>query len=310
MTPENSSPEMVNGPAPVTVLVVDDSALDRRLAGSILEKSGQFKPIYANHGLEALAIMEQEVPGLVLTDMLMPEMDGLELVETVRNRFPLVPVILMTAHGSEDVAFKALQRGAASYVPKKSLAQDLLETLEQVLAAAQVGRHQQRLQESLTRLESTYVLRNDRPLLPALVSQLQDDMARMQICDHAGRIRVGIALEEALVNAMYHGNLEVSSDLRQENEASYQGLARQRLQDMPYSERRIHVTARLTRTEGVFVIRDEGPGFNPKSLPDPTDPDNLGKTTGRGLLLIQTFMDEVNFNPQGNQITMIKRRGG
>lgn len=298
----------MNISAPVTVLVVDDSALDRRLAGSILEKAGQFKPLYANNGVEALAILQQELPGVVLTDMLMPEMDGLELVETVRKRFPLVPVVLMTAHGSEDVAFKALQRGAASYVPKKSLAKDLLETLEQVLAVAQVGRHQQRLQECLTQLESHFVLKNERPLLSALVSQLQEDMARVQMGDHAGRVRVGIALEEALVNAMYHGNLEVSSALRQESEQSYQDLARRRLQEKPYADRQIHVTSKLTRAEGVFVIRDEGPGFNPKTLPDPTDPDNLGKTTGRGLLLIQTFMDEVKFNPLGNQITLIKRR--
>jgi hypothetical protein len=44
-------------------------------------------------------------------------------------------------------------------------------------------------------------------------------------------------------------------------------------------------------------------------LPDPLDPENLEKASGRGLLLIRTFMDEVAFNPQGNQITLCKRRG-
>jgi CheY-like chemotaxis protein/anti-sigma regulatory factor (Ser/Thr protein kinase) len=306
-----SNPEIaadVPAPAPVTVLVVDDSAVDRRLAGGILERHGNCRPIYANNGREALAIMDHELPSVVLTDLLMPEMDGLELVEAVRHRCPQVPVILMTAHGSEDVAFKALQSGAASYVPKRSLAADLLEALEQVLAAAQAGRHQQRLHDCLHTLESNYVLHNERALLPALVAQLQEDLARLRLCDPAGRIRVGIALEEALVNAMYHGNLEVSSELRQEDDRAYQLLAQQRLQNVPYRDRRLHVHARLTQHEATFTVRDEGPGFDPRTVPDPTDPDNLGRSSGRGLLLMQTFMDEVRFNDRGNQVTMVKRR--
>ena len=56
------------------------------------------------------------------------------------------------------------------------------------------------------------------------------------------------------------------------------------------------------------VVRDEGPGFDPATLPDPTDPAQLERTTGRGLLLIRAYMDEVAFNGAGNQITLTKRR--
>jgi anti-sigma regulatory factor (Ser/Thr protein kinase) len=58
----------------------------------------------------------------------------------------------------------------------------------------------------------------------------------------------------------------------------------------------------------VYIIRDEGPGFDPSLLPDPTDQANLKMISGRGLLLIRTFMDEVHHDPTGTQITMIKRR--
>ena len=71
---------------------------------------------------------------------------------------------------------------------------------------------------------------------------------------------------------------------------------------------RVYVTVRMSRVEAVFMIRDEGPGFDPASLPDPTDPANLERVSGRGLLLIQTFMDKVEHNETGNQITMVKRR--
>ena len=70
----------------------------------------------------------------------------------------------------------------------------------------------------------------------------------------------------------------------------------------------MHVTALLSTTEAVYMIRDEGGGFDVAGVPDPTDPVNLEKATGRGLLLIRTFMDHVSHNQAGNQITLIKRR--
>ena len=85
-------------------------------------------------------------------------------------------------------------------------------------------------------------------------------------------------------------------------------MAEYRRRRPPYRDRRLHVRARLSRREAVYVIRDEGPGFDPSQLPDPTDPSNLDRVSGRGLLLIRTFMDKVHHNKEGNQITMIKRR--
>ena len=58
----------------------------------------------------------------------------------------------------------------------------------------------------------------------------------------------------------------------------------------------------------MFVVRDGGSGFDITQVPDPTDPENMLRPSGRGLLLMQTFMDEFHFNDIGNEVTMIKRR--
>jgi CheY-like chemotaxis protein/anti-sigma regulatory factor (Ser/Thr protein kinase) len=298
-------------PGPVTptrVLVVDDAEIDRRLAGSLIEKDTSWKVLYAASGPEALELIEREKPSVILTDLMMHGMGGLELVDAIRTRYPQVPVILITSKGSEEIAIQALKRGAASYVPKKSLLTDLVETLEQVLAAAQTDRQHQRLLGCLAQLESRFVLENDRSLIPPLIAYFQEQMARLQLCEQATRVRVGVAVEEALLNAIVHGNLEVSSELRQHDDAAYHRLAEERRHLPPYRERHVHLRATLSRNEAVFVVRDEGPGFDPASLPDPTDPENLELTSGRGLLLIQTFMDEIAYNRSGNELTMIKRR--
>ena len=122
--------------------------------------------------------------------------------------------------------------------------------------------------------------------------------------DQTERIRVGIALNEALLNAIQHGNLELSSDLRQEDEQIFRDLGEQRRRQAPYRDRRVYVRATLSRSEAVYVVEDEGPGFDPATLPVPSDPANLERIGGRGLMLIRIFVDEVEHNEKGNRITL------
>jgi CheY-like chemotaxis protein len=289
-----------------TVLVVDDIAVDRRRAEKLLAKEG-LSVISAANGREALECLKRAQPDLVLTDIQMPEMDGLQLVQEIRRTYPAVPVILMTAHGSEETAVEALQKGAASYVPKRNLAEDLPETIDSILAVAKAGRHEQRLLECLVHTESHFILENDTSLIPSLIGHLENNLKRMKLCDENGLIRVAVALREALINAIHHGNLETTSALREEDEKLYYAQLEERRQQEPYLDRRVHVLAKESHREALYVIRDEGPGFDPATLPDPTDPANLDKVSGRGLLLIRTFMDEVHHNKEGNEITLVKR---
>ena len=287
------------------VLVVEDSRTQSLQIKILLEDAG-FEVDLAGHGREALDVLRQSVPDVVLTDLDMPVMNGLELVEAVRRDYPAVPVILMTALGSEEIAVQALQKGAASYVPKRNLNHHIVSTLEYVLSVAQASQHEKRVLDCLTQAEFHFVLDNDVELVSPLIEHLEGSIVRMQHCDRTELMRVGVALHEALVNAIQHGNLEVSSDLRQEDERVFRNLVEARRQQSPYRERRVHVRARLAPGESMFAVQDEGPGFNPANLPDPSDASNLERIGGRGLMLIRTFMDRVEYNESGNQIKMTK----
>jgi len=289
------------------ILVVDDLAVDRQFVGKLLEKDEQFEIEFAADGSEALRRIEDSPPDLVVTDLMMPEVDGLELVEQVRSKHPLVPVILITSKGSEEIAAQALRRGAASYVPKRELPGDLLGTVRRVLGVSARQRDLSRLMRRLARSDCEFVLENDSALFGPLVSYLQDALGHLGLCGDADRTRVGVALEEALCNALYHGNLEVGSELREEDDRAYHEMVHERMHQSPYCERRIRVRAELSPEKAVFVIRDEGRGFDPHSLPDPTDPENLERASGRGILLMRTFMDGVDFNDLGNAVTLLKQ---
>jgi CheY-like chemotaxis protein len=290
------------------VLVADDSLLEQRYVGRILEQYGGWRVGFVRSGEEALAAIAKCPPAVVLTDLKMPNMDGLTLVEKVRERFPLVPVVLMTGSGNERVAVAALKAGAADYVPKQALAYDLGPVLERVLSVGQAEHRRYKVLQGMTRRSSQFVFENDPALVPPLVAQLREDLIEIGLCDVTAAMRAGIALEEALLNAVYHGNLEVSSELRQNGDEEFHKLAGERRALEPYASRRVRVTARLTPARATFVIVDQGPGFDVTKIPDPTDPRFLEKPSGRGVLLMRTFMDEVRYNATGNRVTLVKRR--
>jgi CheY-like chemotaxis protein len=291
-----------------SVLVVDDSAIDRRLAGRLLEKSG-FSPLYAEDGRAALASIARARPNVVLTDLHMPELNGLELVEEIRTTHPTLPVVLMTAHGSEDIAVLALKMGAASFVPKRRLAADLARTLDAIILLSKGAEGRARSEPYAREIgEMTFVLDNDVERLPEILQGLEADLSRFAFCDETETLQVGVALREAIVNAIYHGNLEVSSELLDSGGTAFFDLVEARRREGPYSDRSVRVVVRYEAHAITYTVTDDGPGFDASTLADPTDPSNLERVHGRGVMLMRMFMDEVTHSPKGNVVTMQKRR--
>jgi len=291
------------------VLVVDDDAVDREMVSRCLQSVDGLKILHAGDGGQALKAMAAATPDVVLTDLRMPGMDGLELVGRIRDEYPDVPVLLMTSQGSEQLAVAALKAGAASYVPKRDIKRHLAETVSQVLEVSEARRSRRELLGHLEWCESRIALPNDPALIPSLVAYVQDGLERLGIGDESVRTQVGMALLEAVSNAMVHGNLEVGSELRDDGLSEYYAMISRRRAESPYAARRVRITARESAGRVEYVVEDEGPGFMPASLPDPGAPQSTARVRGRGLFLMRTFMDSVEHNERGNQVTLAKRIG-
>ena len=293
-----------------SVLIVDDSAVDRKLVQKIIsEGSGVHVDAVAN-GTEALAWIEHSPPDVVVTDMQMPEMDGLELVTALRNMHPVLPVILITAHGSEELAILALERGAASYVPKSQLIDKLLDTVQDVLQRSGVDHSYELLSQALKRAEFGFELGNNDTLVENLVDLVRQVLVSIQTCDSTEEMRVGMALEESLHRAIFCGNLELTShqaeQARSGCEEGYQ-VALERRQQAPYCDRNVYFDVSIEADEARFTVRHDGAGFiSPKEL-ELSQILTSTDQSDRGRVLIQTFMDEVEYEEEGRKMTMIKR---
>ncbi len=292
------------------ILVVDDSPVDRMLVGRLLSSHERFHVEFAGNGLEALEQIEARLPLLVVTDLQMPHMDGLHLVETVHQRFANLPVILMTAHGSEGTALEALLAGAADFVPKSQVTSEIRTAVESVLDAAHGPRAQEQLGAFLRSDSLTYELDNDLRLIPPLVTHLQQVAHDMRIVDDCQRVRLAKACEAALKNAMVHGNglvapTPAAGPSGGREPASSERDAR-RQPDM--RGKHVHVQAAFSAGEARVTVQDEGPGFDTSRLPNvAANPEHLTSGQGRGLVLARLFVDEVRFNAKGNEITLVKR---
>jgi serine/threonine-protein kinase RsbW len=115
----------------------------------------------------------------------------------------------------------------------------------------------------------------------AILNYLIERIAKMGVI-HPEKSNVFIALDEAFVNAVKHGN-------RFDH------------------EKLVRITADISGKEARFTVEDEGEGFDVTAIPDPLDPANLFKTSGRGVLLMYNIMDEVKYNERGNRLELVKR---
>jgi len=130
------------------ILVVDDSEGTRNLCSKILEKEG-YAVQTAGNGEEALKLVGENSFDLVVTDLMMPVMDGMELLEQVKKSNPRIPVIIITAYASVATAVEAIKKGAYDYVPKPFNPGELQVTVEKALERLQLVEENIKLKEQL-----------------------------------------------------------------------------------------------------------------------------------------------------------------
>ena len=289
-----------------TILVVDDSAVDRQLIDGLLTKEPDFEVWTAENPAAALKQLSHGAVDIVVTDLQMPETDGLQLVRQLSEQYPDLPSILVTAHGSEEIATAALDEGAAGYVPKAHLADRLVDTVRNTLALLEAERTYEDLVTPTTYTEFRFALSNNPALIPPLVDLVQQMMSGMGRCSTVQRLRLAVAIEQALLNALYHGNLELPKDLQVPAfddipSRKIEKFFEDRLNDPKYANRKIKVTIQIDRQQLKLTVVDEGDGFSPPSE------QGISDDGGRGIVLMRAFMDKVEYNSKGNALMLVHK---
>jgi serine/threonine-protein kinase RsbW len=257
------------------ILIVDNNDELRAILEKVLGALGH-EVVVTGDRETALARNDLDGFHLVISD-LTEDLETAQTVSELQRKCLLTPV---STNGNEPDIVKAFKLGAKNFVRVPYDQDELREIVEHTLS------YKLRHVDDPTVLAHVhekieFELPSDLSLMNGVLQYLLERVSRLGLI-RPDRSNLFIALDEAFVNAVKHGNKNDPHKL-------------------------VRITAELSPKEACFTVEDEGDGFNIKDIPDPCDPANLFKTSGRGVLLIYNIMDEVEYNAQGNRVKMVKR---
>ena len=133
---------------PSRILIVDDEPNMLRLLQAIITGKTDYQVVTTNNPLEVSKLLETENFDLVITDLKMPLLDGMDLIDLIKAKDPLIPIIMITAYGTIDTAEEAIRRGAYDYITKPFRQEAILITLKRALEWRQMQLELQALKQS------------------------------------------------------------------------------------------------------------------------------------------------------------------
>ena len=257
------------------ILIVDNNDELRLLLEKVLGQLGHDVVVTGERG-KALRRDDLDSFDLIISDLSEAEVNGEPISEHHRKHL----VTPLSTNGATPEIIKAFKMGAANYLRSPYNRDEMREIVEKTLAyKLRYVDDPKVLSHVHEKIE--FELPSDVALMNGVLDYLQERVAKLGLIKPE-RSNLFVALDEAFVNAVKHGNKNDPTKL-------------------------VRITAELTPQEASFTVEDEGEGFDITQIPDPCDPANLFRTSGRGVLLIYNIMDEVEYNAQGNRVKMVKR---
>jgi serine/threonine-protein kinase RsbW len=261
------------------ILIVDNNDELRAMLEQVLEELGH-EVVATGDRAVALAREDLDEFDLIISDLTEDEYSGVQLLSEIKRKRLMVPVVVSSEEGQQPGIVKAFKMGAANFLRLPYNKDELCTIVEKTLA------YKLRFVDDLkilphVREKIDFELPSDVSLMEGVLQYLIERVSKLGLIKPE-RSNLFVALDEAFVNAVKHGNRNDPRKL-------------------------VRITAELSAKEARFTVEDEGEGFNVQEIPDPRDPANLFKASGRGVLLIYNIMDEVEYNERGNRLTMVKR---
>ena len=290
------------------VLIVEDDDAIRGMMEKTVQRAG-YETLSAPDGAKGLNLFKEFQPELVLSDISMPVMNGLEMLEKIRNLDANSLFIIISTLDSPEYILQALRLKANDYLVKPALGKKLTDLVDKY-AAIIAGRTKTR--EVLGMIYCMTLgmkIGNDLGIVSKIVDRLM--LETEQVIAPSDRIGVHLGLVEMLTNSIEHGNLEISYEeksLAMEGTVQqWKEFLQQRYNNPIYASREVCLEYQLGKDSCEWLITDQGPGFDWKSIPDPANPENLLSSHGRGVMLATLQFDEITYIGKGNQVRLVKR---
>jgi DNA-binding response OmpR family regulator len=284
-----------------TLLVV---ANDTNTQAVILEhaKAQGHSVISASTPALGLSTFDMTQPDIVVTDLFLPEEDGIMLVKQIHERRPTCPVVLLTDAGHGESTIEGLRAGALDYVQQPIDEAAFAQVLQRAIHRLPVSVDDA---PGVERLEYVLVMGADPSFVESTVTWLIQGTA-MGLME-SRQLHLRAALQELVMNAVEHGCLELRYHEKIDAMAQdrYDELIQRRRTEAHFRDRRVTIRAIYDKRQQVLTYRiaDEGKGFNWKSrMKSGLDVCPTGDASGRGIFLACSFFPDITYNDKGNEV--------
>jgi YesN/AraC family two-component response regulator len=287
------------------ILVVEDQPIYRKLLTEIIE-SKKFKFIEAHDGESGLEMFKKHKPDLVFCDVLMPKVDGLQLLKSIKKIKPDTVVVMVTAHDCEDWVIEAIESGASNYLKKPVAFKEMSHILDKYYKIANNKSISKNIMSVVEEKQLLLKFESNIQTIPLLVDYLINETGdKIKELDRFG---FELGLNELIMNSVEHGNLEIGREEKQKalDKNKLNQLYKTKLKDPELANRTLTVKLHINKEIVEIEIIDEGKGFDWQKISDSIRTNDIESLGGKGIFLSKYYFDELEYIGKGNIVRVVK----
>jgi CheY-like chemotaxis protein/anti-sigma regulatory factor (Ser/Thr protein kinase) len=260
------------------ILVVDDEKDVRDTLSEMIESLG-YGVAVAENGVKALDRVRTERIDLVITDLSMPEMSGLDLIVEAKRVSPNIPIAVISAYGNVENTTYALTRGAFSFIAKPFKMSQIKDMIRKGKQLRELSLGTYALMDWV-HSETDMTFPSQEDLFPSAILFVLKECQWRGIEDDARLENIAICMEELLSNALIHGNRK-------------------------NKDKQITMRMSFDAERFVLAVKDEGDGFDGTTYLEKIRNNQTAIPEKRGLFIADLLVDELRFNEKGNKVTAV-----
>jgi YesN/AraC family two-component response regulator len=288
-----------------TILVIDDEKSIRDMLRAGLTQYG-YGYYDAPDGRSGIEIFKKTRPDIVLTDVKMPEMSGIELTKHLKGIEYDADVVIMTGYGSEELVIEALRSGAANYIKKPITLNELFNILDSIILKRERRKKNEVNQDTVVFERKKLVFDNDITRIWGVINQVLFNVSYE--VGEAALEGMRLGLYEIILNAIEHGNFGISFEEKSQaiQNNNYLELLESRSEDPQRNSRKVFIDCTTDRAEISVEIRDQGEGFDFRDFVEMDSSEEVLRPHGRGIFLASLYFDKIEYKEPGNRVFISK----
>jgi YesN/AraC family two-component response regulator len=289
-----------------SILVIDDEKSIRDMLRAGFTQYG-YNFYDAADGINGIEVYKRTRPDIVLTDVKMPEMSGLELTRQLKGIETDADIVIMTGYGSEELVIEALRSGATNYIKKPISLNELFNILDGIILNRERRRKSEVIKDVVVFEKKKLVIDNEISRIWGIINQILFNIPN-GVSD-AGLEGMRLGLYEIILNAIEHGNLGISYEEKSESiqNNKYLDLLESRSSQPDRKQKRVFIDCTIDHMELSVEIRDQGEGFDFHEFAGTESREEILRAHGRGIFLASLYFDRIEYVEPGNTVTISKR---